>query len=269
MKSGTTTLFHHLAAHPDIKMAPQKEVRFFSHDENWRRGVSWYEEQFVGCEGAKAIGEVSPAYSFSPIYPDTADRLASVLPEARLIYLVRDPIERIRSQYLNDTRTGRVTHRDIHRAVTSDDRYLACSSYATQLDRYLAHFESDRILVTTTETLAASPVVTMQRIYAHVGVNPDAPLLDPAARFNRSAATDHQPRVGLRRIRGVTAIRSAVRHLPPKWRERAAVLTSVSRRPDDEELPDATREWLAPRLAPEVERLRVMLPLDFDGWGLA
>lgn len=269
MKSGTTTLFHNLSAHPDVKMAAQKEVRFFSHDENWRRGVSWYEEQFAGCEGATAIGEVSPAYSFSPVYPDAAPRLASVLPDARLIYIVRDPIERIRSQYLNDTRSGRVTHRDIHRAVTSDDRYLACSSYATQLDRYLDHFDADRILVVTTEALAKSPVETMKRLYAQIGVDPDVSLSDPMARFNRSAVTDRQPRMGLRRVRSAAPIKRAVRRLPPALRDRAAALTSVGRSPDDEALPKETREWLAPRLAPEVERLRPMLPPDFDGWGIA
>jgi hypothetical protein len=82
-------------------MSDLKEPDFFVTELNWGRGVRWYEQQFVGADGAVAVGEASTSYSKYPLYRDVPSRIADTIPDVRLIYLIRQPIERIRSQYLH------------------------------------------------------------------------------------------------------------------------------------------------------------------------
>src|SRR4051812_23135116 len=93
-KAGTTSLWHYLDAHPSVFMAPAKELHFFDLDENWNRGIPWYAEHFAGSESSPVVGEATPGYTRYPHRPHAAARAAATVPDARLIYLVRDPIER-------------------------------------------------------------------------------------------------------------------------------------------------------------------------------
>ena len=127
MKSGTTSLFHYLQAHPQVFMSPLKEVEFFVEEKNWRRGMDWYRAQFAGASpGALAIGEASTAYTKYPEYPGVPERIASSLPDARLIYILRDPIERIRSHYQHRVLSG-AEREPLERAVLNDERYMNLS----------------------------------------------------------------------------------------------------------------------------------------------
>jgi hypothetical protein len=102
MKSGTTSLFHYLQAHPQAHMSPRKEVEFFVKEKNWRRGFDWYQARgspagvpgrLFDRRGLRGVHQVSGVQGRSP------ERIAQHLPDVRLIYVVRDPIERIRSHY--------------------------------------------------------------------------------------------------------------------------------------------------------------------------
>src|SRR5215211_9390855 len=98
MKAGTTSLYHYLRHHPQVFMPEIKELNFFNPLRNWRRGVEWYEEQFEGIpDSVVAIGEASTSYTKFPWIREVPARITSVLGEIRLIYVVRDPIERMQS----------------------------------------------------------------------------------------------------------------------------------------------------------------------------
>src|ERR671930_166623 len=77
-------------------MSREKELNFFVAGKNWERGLDWYEAQF---SAAPVRGESSPAYSAYPFYPGVPERIRSVVPEAQVVYLVRDPVERVVSHY--------------------------------------------------------------------------------------------------------------------------------------------------------------------------
>ena len=150
MKGGTTSLHRYLRQHPDVFMPERKELNFFVDDyagppidppeeRNWSRGLAWYERQFAGAERDRAVGEASANYSRFPTYPGVAEKIAEVIPVARLIYLVRNPIVRVLSHYLPDLSNGR-EQRPLHLAVRRDDRYLTPSRYATQVERYYRIF---------------------------------------------------------------------------------------------------------------------------------
>ena len=97
-KCGTTSLHYYLGLHPQISMSYVKELNFFVKEHKWRRGVKWYQSNFSGS--ARIYGETSPAYTNYPVFSGVPERIYSTLPLAKLIYLVRDPLKRIFSHYI-------------------------------------------------------------------------------------------------------------------------------------------------------------------------
>jgi hypothetical protein len=172
MKGGTTSLFRYLGAHPEIGVASHKEIEFFSDDTNWGRGVDWYREHFRGLGVPDAIGECSTGYTKYPSHPCAAERIAITLRDPALVYVVRDPIERIRSHYEHSQiRAGE--HRPIEEVVLTDPEYLDISRYALQLNQYLPHFDSDRILLVDSQDLRDRRRETMHTIFSFLEVEPN------------------------------------------------------------------------------------------------
>ena len=94
-KAGTTSLHDHLRGHPDVFMPTRKEPDFFFRDAAWREGIASYARLFRRAGSVTAVGETSTSYSRYPHVPDVPERIALVVPDARLIYLVRHPVERM------------------------------------------------------------------------------------------------------------------------------------------------------------------------------
>lgn len=175
VKCGTTSLHAWLSAHPEVFMHPWKEMRFFT--EHWQRGPDWYRAQFAGAGSGQAAGEASNAYTRHPHYPDAARRIASLMPEARLVYLVRDPMRRLESHYRHRLATG-WEWREFDRAVREDPAYIESGLYGAQLQRYLDYFDRSQILVLRAEKLFAEPAPHLERLADFLGVarRPDLPL---------------------------------------------------------------------------------------------
>jgi hypothetical protein len=188
MKCGTTALHGLLDQHPDIAMAAAKELNFFfgpatdpGHGtvSTWHRGSEWYASQFDGQ--ARVRGEASPGYT-SPDHPEAADRMASVVPDARLIYLVRDPIDRAVSQYRHHQADG-TEHRPIAEALLDPgSQYIARGRYYERLAPFIRFFPTEQILILAQEELLSGPERSLERVYRFVGVQA-AP--QPAARIQR------------------------------------------------------------------------------------
>ena len=231
VKAGTTSLFEYLRTHPDVFMPERKELSFFVHEHNWRRGLDWYRAQFADADGAAAVGEASPSYAWWPSFGRVPERIAATVPDVRLVYVVREPFARMRSMYLHAVALGG-ERRPIERALAEVPDYLDTSRYATQLERHLRYADAGRLLVVTAEDLRARRAETVRRVFAFLGVDD-----------------------------GWT---------PPNLDEElhtAAERFASGRRPEAE-IPAALRARLAGVLAPEVERLARYLAPGFDGWGL-
>jgi hypothetical protein len=189
-KAGTTALYAYLRWHPGITGPSWKEVSFF--DRHYRRGVAWYRGHFPLRPRGRLVGEASPAYLFHPLAPERA--LATV-PKARLIALVRDPVDRALSHYHHEVALGREplsfegaieaeperTRGEEQRLIREpgyfshawwDHAYLARGLYARQLERWLAVFPSEQLLVLPSEELAADPAGTYQRVLDFLGAAP-------------------------------------------------------------------------------------------------
>ncbi len=172
MKAGTTSLHAYLDLHREISMPfTIKEVNFFNRSDNWNRGISWYKSNFRLNNLKK--GEVCPNYAMFPAFPEVPERMYSILPDARLIYILRDPIERMLSQIHHQLIDGRETREIAEIIADNTDRwhYRAYSMYYSQLEKFLAFYKKERILIVTLEMLNQSPQLVMSEVFSFLAVD--------------------------------------------------------------------------------------------------
>ena len=188
-KCATTTLWEHLRRHPQIFMASDKELRFFSRDDVFARGWAWYEPMFAGAGGKPAIGEGSTCYTKLAIFPNASGRIAECLPQAKLIYIVRNPIERIESYQRHLLARG-------HDVLSFDEllrhwpEAVDTSRYWRQISAYRAHFPDERILVLFFEELVKEPKAVLKRCFEFLRV--DASLARPDLSLAVNASKDER-----------------------------------------------------------------------------
>jgi Sulfotransferase domain len=191
-KAGTTALYEYLRRHPQISGPSWKEVSFF--DRHWARGESWYRGNFpnVARTRGKHVGEASPSYVFHPLAPQ---RVEEVVPEARLIVLVRNPVDRALSQYNHEVALGRERLpfeealdaeeerlRGEQERMAADPRYFsrewwshtykARGRYAEQLERWLAVFPREQLLVLPSDDLGSDPARAHAQVLEFLGASP-------------------------------------------------------------------------------------------------
>lgn len=262
MKAGTTSLHRYLREHPQVFMPEEKELHFFVAEKRWGRGRNWYEAQFAAAGDAIAVGEASPNYTKYPVFPGVPERIAKLLPDVRLIYLVRHPVDRFRSGYLDEVRRGRQRN-PIESTLASNPGYLAASKYAMQLEQYLAHFPRDQLLVITSEDLQRQRVATMRVVHAFLGVDDVAPAT-LSEEFNRTEGK-RMLRPVARRLRRLPGARGVARLAPGASRRMGTRPLDTTRAA----ISPAFDEQLRQLLGDDVRRLRGYLDEDFHGWDIA
>lgn len=166
MKSGTSALAQHLAEHPDVYFSPEKEIHFFNRVELWDRGLDWYQRFFAGATTEARVAEGSPSTMF---YPDSVERLAKTLPDARLIAILRHPVDRTWSQYWHEQAIGKqlgTFEEAVERQLTAPEEpfIVERSRYLPQLEQLAVHYPRERIHVVLLDDLVAEP----RRTYAEV-----------------------------------------------------------------------------------------------------
>jgi Sulfotransferase domain len=263
MKAGTTTLHAWLDVHPDVCMSAQKELDFFLTDGNWDRGVDWYRDQFAACGGERARGESSPNYSKTHLDPGVPARMHSVLPDARLVYLVREPIARMRSMYRHLAIDGTET-RSFAEAVAADPDYRETSRYLRHVDAFLEHFARESLLVVSAEQLEADPAGTLVQVHGHIGVEPLATAMGTASR-NVTADRTVDTALG-RRLEAVPAYWRALNRSWRLRRAHARVFTRPATIPPAE-LPADFEDELRADLEPDTAGLEAFLGRRLTEWG--
>jgi hypothetical protein len=167
MKCGTTSLHYYLGLHPQIRMSREKELEFFIAERNWSKGTEWYAAQFDPA--AQVRGEASPNYTAVRRFPGVPARMHQVIPYAKLIFMVRDPVQRLIAHYVHNYSHGRETRSLCE--VIHDDRYVERSMYWLQLSEYLEYFSADRILILSADDLRDQRRVTMRRVFEFLEVD--------------------------------------------------------------------------------------------------
>jgi len=168
MKCGTSTLYEQLAAQPGVFMSTPKEPNFFSDDDVFARGVDWYQSLFAAAARDQIIGEASTHYTKLPTYPMACERLIEAIPNARLIYLMRHPIDRLVSHYIHDWTMGEAPA-TIDDAVYSTSPYVDYGRYHFQLAPYISHFGRENILPMFLERMNAAPAAELERAARFLG----------------------------------------------------------------------------------------------------
>ena len=168
-KSGTSWAYACLYEHPDI-CAPVKEIHFFSRS-RFSEGRDWYEHHFRNCTEGKLSGEFSTSYLYSEA---AAERIHSFYPHAKLIAILRNPIDRAFSQYRNAIKAGEISESVSFETYMRDEpSVLAQGLYEVQLERFYSHFDPSNILVLIYEDIRRDPIAFMRKIYVFLGVQTD------------------------------------------------------------------------------------------------
>ena len=263
-----TSLLHHkiLGTHPEIYVPVQrKETHYF--DLYYERGVEWYRSYFPSDEAAgrfRAIGEVTPDYLASEEAPG---RIHQLLPECRLIAILRNPVEQAWSDYRHRRRSH--DERRDFRTFIEDPAALSGGLYHRHLERYLALFRREALLVLLYEELVRDPARELGRLTSFLGV----PMIwsDPAGlleervnpgeipRFRRSFAFARRAGALLARHDLNWPVRLAKRLGMRRWFGRAATEPSMAA---------GERRHLADFYREDVRRLGTLLRRDLDIWQL-
>lgn len=262
-KCGTSVLHYYLSLHPEVSMSSPKELNFFIAERNFPRGLEWYSRHFD--PRAKCRGEASPNYTAYPQHLGVPERMASIVPDARLVYIVRDPIERITAHWIHNYAKRREKGDLSATLLHPNTSYVSRSRYFMQLQRFLPHFPAERILVLDQADLREQRMSTLRRLFEFAGV-------DPSYRHPKFEQVRHSTsrkkratRLGMR-VQKWSRTRLGQRLPRRAWLALDAALPLSK--------PISKPEGVAEALGPEVlevlhedaERLREHTGRDFAGW---
>jgi Sulfotransferase domain len=217
-KSGTTSLYDYICRHPDVDTAAAKGIHYF--EEHYRRGLRWYRSRFPIRGAARLSGEATPAYLFYPVVPE---RVARDLPTARIIVVLRNPVERAYSHYQHERAIG-VENLPLDAALSAEDErlqgeveriradadyvslpllhysYRSRGLYAEQLQRWLMLVPKDRLLVLQAEQLFADPASVMEKTLSFLRLRPHRVERYPVKNARRYESMDSKVRTDLSRF---------------------------------------------------------------------
>ncbi len=274
-RAGTTSLHYYLSLHPQIQMSATKEPHFlagpageFAYGAPRVDRLDDYRALFDPQVSVR--GEASPSYAAYPRRIGVPARIKELVPDARLIYLVRDPVERTVSHYRHRVATEG-ERREFGEALEDlepSNIYLCASRYATQLEQYLAHFPAARVLVIEQSDLRQSRTETLGKIFSFLGVASDFASSAFATEYRGSDAGRRYPAWYRMAIDIGAKTPLSLLPVPVRRRLRARVEGAVLPTLDDVSLDEGVRAKLAGALGQEAARFRKLTGLDTATWSL-
>lgn len=270
-KCGTTSLHYYLKHHPEVLMSQIKELNFFNEQFNWQKGMAWYEAQFSG--EAKIYGEASPHYTNYPMFPGVVAKMHALVPKARLIYLVRDPIDRMVSQYLDYVK-GYHEKRAIEEAFKDSDNneYFARSRYYFQLGQYLKFFSPEQIFVESAENLMNDREPTLKKIYRFLGVDENfrSDKITEEKNVNEKKLKQKKPRRWVRYVLSDKFVLAPVKKVfPETYRDKVRKFLLPKAEPVERPvISNALKERLGNILKEDVDKLRAFTGISFSEWNI-
>ena len=287
-KSGTSSLYMFLMQHPEIYMSPTKEPHFFSFDNESKMtqgpgdpiheaitDFDAYQAQFDGVTNEKAIGEASTSYLYRPEAPG---RIHAILPDVKLIAILRDPADRAFSAYMHVVRDKRETAKNFAEALSLEEtrkaagwepiwHFTSVGHYYEQLQRYYELFTPEQIRVYLFEDLINNHAESLANIYDFLGVDPGF-VPGSLMRYNASghvrSETVAEESAWL--FSNPNLIRWASHKvLPHNWRMKFATWVRFKnlKRP---EIPGEIRKQLIDQFRDEIHQLEGLINRDLSNW---
>ncbi len=266
MKCATTSLRYYLGLHPDICMSAIKEPDFFILERNWTQGIDWYRSLFQG--EAKRFGEASTGYTFYPVWQGVPERMQHYYPNIKIIYILRDPVERMLAHYRHSFLEGRES-RPLKELLSTEAgfEYICRSRYGMQLEQYLQFFSMDHILIVTSEKLLTERRRTLRKIFRFLGVDEEfsthrfhLTLHTGTTKMIRRIASGFGGRVFQRSILGIQPMTDTEASFLTVWRNRHLLVGPGEGEQDD------FREQLSDHVRKDTDRLREITGMRFLEW---
>lgn len=265
MKAGTTSLADLLSQHPDICLSSPKEPHFFTEKEGV--DLDWYHARFAQPE-RRILIDASTSYTIAPVevvipfkrvcekYRGIPEKIHRYNPEARFIYVLREPVSRTYSHYNHNARDG-WEKRPFMQAIHEDAQYLSASHYLQQLEAYWAFFPKATFLLLPFEEIMKSPGDAARRCFDFLGL-PPAPEMEVARAKNVGFV--YNP-IG-QKLNKLGIMELASRLLPHAVKQWLAPLVSRGIPPMSQE----DSQKLAMHFQPHNQRLQAATGFDTSGW---
>jgi Sulfotransferase domain len=273
-KSGTTTLFRYLERHRQICLSKIKEPNFFGMDENYQKGLDWYSSMFSGAKPDQVCGEASTDYAKFPKFPATAKRLAQTLPDVKLIYLMRNPVNRAYAYYRHIGRKFKVRE-TFEEHIGHTQICLESSNYMMQIENYLQFFPKESFLFLMMEDLIDHPEKTLPKICRFIGVD-DIDLVEGNPIRANEAAQFFQDTLRGRitaPLRSIPFLEKIAKSVPQSWRDmvykalkRSSYAQSVAQEYQAPPMLPETRQLLIEYFREPNQRLAAFLDRDLSHW---
>lgn len=275
-KCGTTTLYQYLLRHSDIFMSTPKEMSFFSKPEVFARGFTWYTALFDPARDDQLCGEASTTYARWPTHQGTAERLKAAIPDARLIYLVRNPVDRVYSFYAHRMREE-VTA-EIEPFLADTPEAIHSGLYMSQIEELLRHFPREQLHVMLLDDLKACPQTQIEGVLQFLGLDSIDLSTEKQIVANQGsghfAATQSVTRLASK-IKRVPVVGQAVRLVPSgarraafNWLQKGPIGRRLKGRHTRRMTPltPALRRRLYRYFSEDLERFEAFLGRDLSHW---
>jgi hypothetical protein len=269
LKCGTTSIHHYLGLHPEIHMSKPKELNFFVEELNLDLGLDWYRGRFDGRYPVR--GESSPHYTNLPHFSGVPERIAEHVPDARLIYMVRDPISRVLSHWAHTVGAGYETRPMEDALARADQTYVTRSRYWMQLQPYLERFDRSAIEVITQEELQSDRKATMRKAFRFAGVDEDFYSEQFEREWEKSSAKESERYQLMEKLIKLPGFRSFDRNFDRfpermRWMVEKIVHDPEAPPAPKPRLPDSILESLTAQFTEDVASLREFAGREFAGW---
>jgi len=284
-KSGTTWLANMLDKHPDICISEPKEVSYFNSEmssnerlrhknkqgpfinKNHTKPLSWYEKHFLHCRPENIIGEFSPVYFYDPEAPTA---IKEQFPNAKLIVVLRNPIDRAYSEYWMFRNSFKIENRPFDEAIREKGTmHIQKGLYYKQLTRYLKYFDRNQICVVFFDDIRKNPEEMLKKVYGFLGVDDSFVPKNIRSKSNYAKAS---------RIKGaVEFMNNTVKFLVQarmmffvrvlrKMKINKLFLNLISKRVDYSPMELKTREYLRQVFEEDIRNFERLLNIDLSHW---
>jgi Sulfotransferase domain len=260
MKSATSTLHEQLNEQYGFFMSEEKEPNFFSNDDVYAKGLDWYASLFAGATFGDFCGESSTHYTKLPTYPHTIARMRAALPQVKLVYMMRHPIDRLISHYMHEQFEWRMQV-PIEEAIYKYPELVSYGCYSGQLEPFRSAYGAENILLIFFERFIHSGLEELQRVCQFVGSQRQPRWIEHLEATNVSS---HRMRESLVRDAIVNApVLRAIRKrfVPRSWRDRVKRLWQIKQRP---QLSDSTVQYLEEIFDADLSRLGRWLNIELS-----
>lgn len=258
MKAGTSTLYDQLARQPGIFMTTPKEPAFFADDAIYRKGLDWYRALYAAAPAAALKGEASTHYTKLPTYPETVARMQADLPRApKLIYVIRNPLDRAMSHYLHERSQG-VMGEDVAASFAAHEALTSYGCYAMQLAPFVEAYGRGQIHLTSLEQLKADPDTELAAISVYLGS--DTPFVWDHAAKPQNVSAERMRRLPMHGLLVESRLSKVLRRalLPQSLRHKIRVARTMGmERPA---FPEAVRATMTTRFLADRAELATLFP---------